>query len=140
MLVGKMLSIGSLMELLRLGVGGPMLRFPVWSMHAMMDTYVGVVTSQVASRVVSSTMTADVTRPVPIRQAYLFVGFRRVPPRFLKLWRIMTLLFASNARTAMLASLVIVVSFVALGVTWAHAWVKTLVSLLPASLVVCEAK
>ncbi len=110
------------------------------SMHAMMDTYVGVVTSQVASRVVLSTMMADVTWPVPIRQAYLFVGFRRVPPRFLKLWRIMTFLFASKARTAMLASLVIVVSFVALGTTWAHAWVKTQVSLLPASLVVREVK
>ncbi len=109
-------------------------------MHAMMDTYVGVVTSQVASRVVLSTMTADATQPVLIRQAYLFVGFRRVPPRFLKLWRIMTFLFASNARTAMLTSLVIVVSFVSLGATWAHAWVKILVSLLPALLVVHEEK
>ncbi len=87
-----------------------------------------------------STMTADVTRPVLIRQVYLFAGFRRVPPRFLKLWRIMTLLFASYARMAMLTSLVIVVSFVPLGATWAHAWVKTLVSLLPTSLVVREAK
>jgi hypothetical protein len=110
------------------------------SMHAMMDTYVGVVTLQVARRVVLSTMTADVTRPGPIRQAYLFVGFRRVSPRFFKLWRITTLLFASNPRTAMLASLVIVVSFVALGATWAHAWVKTLVFLLLALLVVREAK
>ncbi len=109
-------------------------------MHAMMDTYVGLVTSQVASRVVSSTMMADVTWPVPIRQAYVVVGLRRVPPRFLKLWRIMTFLFASNARTAMVASLVIVVSFGVLGVTWAHAWVKTLVSLLPALLVVREVK
>ncbi len=95
-------------------------------MHAMVDMYIGVITLQVASRVVLSTMTADVNWPVPIRQAYLFVGFRRVPPRFLKLWRIMTLLFASNARTAMLASFLIVVSFVALGATWAHAYVKIL--------------
>ncbi len=34
----------------------------------------------------------------------------------------------------MLASLVIVVSFVMLSATWAHAWVKILVSLLPTSL------
>ena len=48
---------------------------------------------------------------VPIKQAYLFVGRRGVPPMFLKLWRIATVLFALAARMTMSMSLVMKAAF-----------------------------
>ncbi len=104
-------------------------------MHDMIVSYGGVDTSRRARKDAVLTMTATALRPEPVRQAYLLTGFARFPPRFLKLCMIIILLFASTASTAMLASLVIVASFVALGTFLAEASLYTRVFLLPASLV-----
>ncbi len=90
-------------------------------MHDMIVLYVGVDTSGRVRKDAVSTMTATALRPEPIRQAYLLTGFVRVPPRLLKLCMIIILLFALTARTARLASLVIVASFIALGTFLAQA-------------------
>ncbi len=76
----------------------------------MIVTYVGVVMLSGSKRDVFLTMTAEATRPDPMRHANLLVGLRRVPPRFLKLCITTTLLFASTAITARVLSLEILVS------------------------------
>ncbi len=92
----------------------------------MIVLYAGIATSGRVRRDVVSTMTATALRPEPIRQAYLLTGFVRNPPRFLKLCITMILLFALTAMTAMLvASLVIIASFVVLGRFLAQAASKT---------------
>jgi hypothetical protein len=68
------------------------------------------------------------------------VGWRRVPPRFLKLCMTTTLLSLSMATMARVLSLEIVASFASLVVRTDHAVVNTVEFLLPASFVGWEVR
>ncbi len=103
------------------------------SRQLMIVMYVGVVMSSGSKRNVLSTMTAEATRPDPMRHANLLVGLRRVPARFLKLCITTTLLFALTAVTARVSSLEIIASFTSLAVKADHAVVNMGEFLLPAS-------
>ncbi len=73
--------------------------------------------------------------PEPMRQAYLLVGWRKVPPRFLKLWRTMILLLLSMTAMANESSLAIVVSLDLLDLSGDQAAMNVAVFMLPASFV-----
>jgi hypothetical protein len=97
-------------------------------------TYIGVMMSSGSKRDVLSTITAEATRPDPMRHANLLVGLRRVPPspRFLKLCITTTLLLTPTSITATVSSLEIIASFTSLAVKADHAVVNTAEFLLPA--------
>ena len=63
--------------------------------HPIMSVKVGVNMLTWPRRDLLWTMTTDAMHPAPERQP-LLIGMKRVPPKFLKLWRMFTLFFPSR--------------------------------------------
>ncbi len=102
------------------------------SRQLMIAAYVGAVISSRSKKDALSTMTTEAMHPDPMRHANLLVGWRRVPPRFLKLCMTTTLLSLLTATTARVSSLEIVASLALLVIRTHHAVVNTAEFLSPA--------